>query len=61
LELGNRTPKTTPTPSTLYAKNIACMRMDDLMHQSLEPLSLEISPNFLSQGEPAIRKAIALD
>jgi hypothetical protein len=37
------------------------MRMDDLMHQSLEPLSLEISPNFLSQGEPAIRKAIALD
>jgi hypothetical protein len=35
--------------------------MDDLIRQSLEPLSLEISPDSLSQGEPAIRKAIALD
>jgi predicted HTH domain antitoxin len=43
-----------------YAKNIACMRMDYLMRQYLEPLSLEISPDSLSQGEPAIRQAIAL-
>jgi hypothetical protein len=29
------------------------------MRQFLEPLSLEISPDSLSQGEPAIRQAIA--
>jgi hypothetical protein len=42
-----------------YAKNIACMRMDYLMRQYLEPLSLEISPDSLSQSEQAIRQAIA--
>jgi predicted HTH domain antitoxin len=30
------------------------------MRQFLEPLSLEISPDSLSQGEQAIRQAIAL-
>jgi hypothetical protein len=29
------------------------------MRQYLEPLNLEISPDSLSQGEPAIRQAIA--
>jgi hypothetical protein len=29
------------------------------MRQFLEPLNLEISPDSLSQGEPAIRQAIA--
>jgi hypothetical protein len=38
-----------------YAKNIAFI---NLMRQYLEPLSLEISPDSLSQGEPAIRQAI---
>jgi predicted HTH domain antitoxin len=60
LELGDRTPKTTPTPSMPYAKNTACIRMDYLMRQYLEPLSLEICPDSLSQGEPDIRQAIAL-
>jgi predicted HTH domain antitoxin len=38
----------------------AVMRIDCTMRQFLEPLSLEISPDSLSQGEPAIRQAIAL-
>jgi hypothetical protein len=42
----------------LYAKNIAVMRIACRMRQYLEPLSLEISPDSLSQGEPAIRQAI---
>jgi hypothetical protein len=45
--------------SMLYAENIAFMRTDCPMRQFLEPLSLEISPDSLSQGEPAIRQAIA--
>jgi hypothetical protein len=45
LELGDRTPKITPTPSMSYAKNIAFI---NLMRQYLEPLSLEISPDSLS-------------
>jgi hypothetical protein len=44
--------------SMLYAKNIAVMRIACRMRQYLEPLSLEISPDSLSQGEPAIRQAI---
>jgi hypothetical protein len=39
----------------LYAKNIAVIRIDCRMRQYLEPLNLEISPDSLSQGEPAIR------
>jgi hypothetical protein len=56
LELGNRTP--TLTPSMTYAKNIAFLKMDCLMRQYIEPLSLEIFPASLRQGEPAIRQAI---
>ena len=40
-----------------YAENIAFM---NLMRQYLESLSLEISPDSLSQCEPAIRQAIRL-
>jgi hypothetical protein len=54
---GDRSPKNTPPISMPYAENIAFM---NLMRLYLEPLSLEISPDSLNQGEPAIRQVVRL-
>lgn len=52
------------TPNTIimpYAKGIRVhLRTDCQMRQFLEPLSIEISPDSLSQGEQAIRQAIPI-